>query len=175
MSMATGPRYFLQENGLRTGPHSLAVLKQKAEVHVIKPDTSLAPEAEPDDWAPISDSQVLCEELFPARTHYTLSARPVEKVNSAADPHHAPSVDEMLRANLARQRAAEGELMKPLPPRSNRRLKDYLFTVAAGALASMIPWLFVHVTLGHVLLSIASTIFVAISAGWVFFFVMDRY
>ena len=173
--MATGPRYFLQENGLRTGPHSLAVLKQKAEISVIKPDTSLAPENEPDTWAPISDSQVLCEELFPARTHYTLAARAVEKVNSSADPHHAPSVDEMLRDNLTRQRAAGGELMKPMPPRSNRRRTDYLFTVAAGALVSMIPWLFVHVTIGHVLLSLASTVYVAISAGWVFFFVMDRY
>jgi len=173
--MATGPRYFLQENGLRTGPHSLAVLKQKAEIHVITPDTSLAPENEPDAWGPISDSQVLCEELFPARTQFTLAARTVDKVNSSADPHHAPSVDEMLRGNLARQRTAEGELLKPMPPRSNRRRTDYLFTVAAGALASMIPWLFVHVTLGHVLLSVASTLFVVISAGWVFFFVMDRY
>lgn len=175
MSMATGPRYFLQENGLRTGPHSLAVLKQKAEIHVIKPDTSLAPEAEPDAWEPISDSQVLCEELFPIRAQFTLGARAVQTVNTSADPHHAPTVDEMLRENIARQRAAEGALMKPLPRRSNRRLKDYLFTVAAGALASMIPWLFVHVTLGHILLSIASTLFVALSAGWVFFFVMDRY
>ena len=175
MSMATGPRYFLQENGLRTGPHSLAVLKQKAEIHVIKPDTSLAPEADPDDWAPISDSQVLCEELFPVRVQFTLNTRAVESINTSADPHHAPSVDEMLRANIARQCKAEGEVMKPLPPRSNRRLQDYLFTVAAGALASMIPWLFVHVTIGHILLSVASTLFVALSAGWVFFFVMDRY
>lgn len=173
--MATAPRYFLQENGLRTGPHSLAVLKQKAEVHVIKPDTSLAPETEPDTWAPISDSQVLCEELFPARTHYTLAARTIERVNTGTEPHAAPSVEEMLRANLARQRQAEGELLKPMPPRSNRRRNDYLFTVAAGAAASMIPWLFVPVTTGHILLSLAATGFVALSAAWVFFFVMDRY
>jgi hypothetical protein len=173
--MATGPRYFLSENGQRTGPHSLAVLKQKAELGVLKPDTSIAPETEPDEWTPISDSQVLCEELFPLRRQFTFGARPIEKVNTPTAPHHAPSVDEMLRDNLARQRSTEGELLKPMPPRSNRRLTDYLFTVAAGAGLSMLPWLFVPVTAAHVFLAVGATVFVAISAAWVFFFVMDRY
>jgi hypothetical protein len=173
--MATGPRYFLSENGQRTGPHSLVVLKQKAEVHVLKPETSIAPESDPDDWTPISASQVLCEELFPARRPFTLGARTVEKVNTSADPHAAPSIEEMLRDNLARQQSAGSELLKPLPPRSNRRLKDYLFTVVAGALVSMIPWLFVPVNIGHVFISLAATAFVALCAAWVFFVVMDRY
>lgn len=173
--MPSAPRYFLSENGQRTGPHSLAVLRQKAEIGVLRPDTSIAPESAPDDWSPLSDSQVLSEELFPARRQFTMGPRTIEKVNTAADPHSAPSIDEMLRGNLARQHAAEGELLKPMPPRSNRRRNDYLFTVAAGALASMIPWLFVPVTIGHVFLSVGATFFVAVSAGWVFFFVMDRY
>lgn len=169
------PRYFLQENGLRTGPHSLLVLKQKAEIRVITPETSIAPEDEPDRWSPIRESQVLAEELFPPRPGYGLTAnRPVAHVNSPAESS-VPTVDEMLRNNLARQKTAEGELLKPLPSRSNRRLKDFLFTVAAGAVASMIPWLFVNVTIGHIFLSAAATAFVAICAAWVFYGVMDRY
>lgn len=169
------PRYFLQENGLRTGPHSLLVLKQKAEIRVLTPDASIAAEDEPDRWFPIREAQVLAEELFPPRPGYGLTAnRSVAHVNSPAE-HSAPTVDELLRANLARQQAAEGELLKPLPPRSNRRRADYLFTVAAGALASMIPWLFVNVTIGHIFLSLAATGFVAVCAAWVFYGVMDRY
>ena len=172
--MPTGPRFFLSENGLRTGPHSLVVLKQKAEIGVLRPDTSIAPESEPDDWSPITESQVLFEELFPAHRPFTLGSRAVERVNSSATPA-APSVEEMLRDNLARQRAAEGELLKPQPKRSNRRLNDYLAIVAAGAGVSMLPWLFVPVTAGHILLSIGATGFVAICAAWVLFFVVDRY
>jgi hypothetical protein len=172
--MATGPRYFLSENGQRTGPHSLVVLKQKAEVHVLRPETSIAPESDPDDWTPISDSQVLCEELFPARRQFTLGARAIEAVNKS-DAHVAPSIEDMLRDNLVRQNTAGGDVLKPLPPRSNRRLKDYAFTVGAGAVVSMAPWLFIPLTAGLIFLSLAATAFVALCAAWVFFVVMDRY
>lgn len=171
--MATGPRYFLSENGRRTGPHSLAVLKQKAEIGVIKPDTSLAPEVEPDTWAPISDFQVLAEELFPARPRYSLGTRVVEKVNHASDNHSAPSVHEMLRDNLARQQAAEGELLKPLPPRSNRRRRDYL--IVAGLINGLV---IINVILGRPWFDPFLLGFFAmgnISLAWVLFVVLDRY
>ena len=173
MDMANAPRYFLSENGQRTGPHSLAVLKQKAEIHVIKPDTSIAPEDEPDAWAAITDSQVLCEELFPERRQFTFATRIVEKVNTAAEPHHAPSVDEMLRANIARQRTAEGELLKPMPPRSNRRRNDYLILSAIinGIVVINLlmgrPW-FDPFLLGFFAMA-------NIGVAWVLFVVMDRY
>lgn len=173
--MPAAPRYYLADSGRRTGPHSLAVLKQLADVGTIDPDTFHATESEPNDWSPLRDSQVLHDELFPARPHYALDpARPVEQVNRPADAP-VPTVDEMLRANLARQQISEGELLKPLPPRSNRRRNDFLFTIAAGALASMASWLFVDVTAGHIILTAAFTVFVAACAGWVFYGVMDRY
>ncbi len=173
--MHRAPRFFLTEAGLRTGPHSLAVLKQKAEIYALSPETSIAPESAPDEWTPISASHVLCEELFPTRRPFTLGSRPVETINMAGHADAAPSIEQMLRANLARQQAAEGELLKPLPPRSNRRRTDYLFTVAAAAGLSMVPWLFVPVTAGHIVLSLGATGFVALCGAWVFFVVMDRY
>ncbi len=170
--MPAGPRFFLSENGLRTGPHSLAVLKQKAEIGVLRADASIAPESEPDDWSPIHESQVLSEELFPARRQFALGARPVEIANTA----HliaSPSVDEILRSNLARQQAVEGELLKPVPPRSNKRRKDYL--ILAGSINAIVairllqgappfdPFLVGFFAMGN------------ISLVWVMFFVMDRY
>ena len=173
--MSTGPRYFLLESGQRTGPHSLIVLKQKAEIGVLTPDTSLAPENEPDAWAPLRDAQVLCEELIPPRPHYALGTRLVEKVNTASSPHSAPSVHDLLGGNLARQRKAEGELLTPLPPRSNRRRNDYLVLVGAGNLMATLGFVFLP-TNPFVFVSLVA--FVAIynvGLTWIMFFVMDRY
>jgi hypothetical protein len=171
--MSSGPRFFLTEDGRRTGPHSLAVLKQKAELGVIKPDSALAPEAEPEAWEPIRDSSVLNEELFPARPRFNLAHRAVERVNTPGEPRHVPSVDEMLRANLARQQAAEGELLKPMPPRSNRRRNDYLI------LAAMINGLFVvNLIIGRPWYDpflIGLFVMGNVSLAWVLFGVMDRY
>jgi len=173
--MPTTPRYYLADAGRRTGPHSLAVLKQLAEVATITPDTLHAAETDPNDWSPLRASQVLLDELFPARPTYALDAhRHVEHVNNPSNAH-APSVDEMLRANLARQRTTEGELLTPMPPRPNRRRKDFLFTIAGGATLSVLPWLFIPLTAGLILLSLVATVFVALCAAWVFYGVMDRY
>jgi hypothetical protein len=170
--MPAGPRFFLSENGLRTGPHSLVVLKQKAEIGVLRPDTSIAPESEPGDWSPIHESQVLSEELFPARRQFTLGARTVEMVNSSAT-QAAPSVEEMLRDNLARQRAAEGELLKPLPPRSNKRRNDYI--LLAGGLNAIVAVRLLQGCPVYDPFLVGLFVMGNISLVWVMFFVMDRY
>ena len=172
--MQYAPRYFLREDGRRTGPHSLSALKQKAEMGLMSADTSLAQENEPEMWTALRDSQVLYEELLTARPHYTLAPRKIIRVNHADHPA-TRSVQEMLRANLSCQEQVEDKLLKPLPPRSNRRLNDYLFIVAGGAGVSMIPWLFVTVAKGHILLTLGTTAFIASCAAWVMFGVMDRY
>jgi hypothetical protein len=173
--MPSAPRYYLADSGRRTGPHSLAVLKQLAEVSTITPDTLHATESEPNDWSPLRDSQVLHDELFPARPHYTLDLqRPVEHVNNPSNIA-VPSVDEILRANLARQRATEGELLKPMPPRSNRRRNDYLFLTIAGNLAAVLGFIFLP---ANAVVFVSLVAFVAIyNIGllWTLFFVMDRY
>jgi hypothetical protein len=79
----------------------------------------------------------------------------------------------MLRANLARQQAAEGELLKPMPPRSNRRRNDYLI------LAAMINGLFVvNLIIGRPWYDpflIGLFVMGNVSLAWVLFGVMDRY
>ncbi|MEZ0216276.1 MAG: DUF4339 domain-containing protein [Rariglobus sp.] len=173
--MPSAPRYYLAEAGQRTGPHSLAVLKQLAEVGTITPDTLHAAESEPNDWTPLRDSQVLHDELFPARPHYTLDAnRPVEHVNHP-DNTAVPSVDEMLRANIARQRAAEGELLTPQPPRSNKRRRDYLFLVIAGNALGLL--VFILLPSNPLVLVYLLAFFVIYNLGlaWTLYGVMDRY
>ncbi|MBW8782605.1 MAG: DUF4339 domain-containing protein [Verrucomicrobia bacterium] len=168
------PRYFLMEDGRRTGPHTLAVLCQKAEIRVIDRETLVAFEDEPEAWLPLRECEGLSAGLFPEKAVFTLAAKTIESVNTTT-PTQATSVHEMLRSNLARQEAAAGELLKPLPPRSNRRKQDFwiLFgalNLAVGLLAfrlPMNPMVFVSIialfTLGN------------ISLVWVMFFVMDRY
>lgn len=170
--MSTEPRYFLIEDGRRTGPHSMTVLRQKADIHVITPDTPIAPEDAPETWAPLRDSSALCIELLPVRPRYTLRASTIERVNADEIPA-APSVKEILQSNLARERSVEGELLKPLPPRSNRRRNDYL--IAAGLLNGLVianlflgrPW-YDPFLLGFFVMG-------NISLAWVIFGVMDRY
>jgi hypothetical protein len=168
------PRYFLMEDGRRTGPHNLVVLCQKAEIRVIDRETLVAFEDDPETWLPLRECEVLSAGLFPEKTTFTLAAKTIESVN-AASPTPATSVHDMLLHNLARQEAAAGELLKPLPPRSNRRKQDFwlLFGVLNLAVAllalrlPMNPMVFVSIialfTLGN------------ISLVWVMFFVMDRY
>lgn len=173
--MPTAPRYYLANGTQRTGPHSLAVLKQLAEVHTITPDTLHAAESDPDDWTPLRDSQVLHDELFPARPHYSLDHhRPVEHVNNPSNVS-APSVDEMLRANLARQRQAEGELLKPQAPRSNKRRRDYIFLVITGNAFAVLGFILLPANPMVLVPLFAFLIIYNLGLAWTLYGVMDRY
>ena len=84
--MPSAPRFFLREDGRRTSTHSLSVLKQKAEMDLLSADTLLAQENEPEAWAALRESQVLNEELLPARSHCTLAPSEIISVNHAENP-----------------------------------------------------------------------------------------
>jgi hypothetical protein len=170
--MPAALRYFLMEDGLRTGPHSLLVLRQKADIGVLTSTTPVAPETEPDTWAPLRDFQALCSELLPERPKYKLGAHPIKRVNTSATDA-APSVQEILSANLAREKAVQGDLLTPLRPRKNRRRTDYL--IAASLINGLVivnlflgrPW-YDPFLLGFFVMG-------NISLAWVLFGVMDRY
>lgn len=169
------PAYYLVEDGRSTGPHSLAVLRQKAEVHALRPDALVHPaDAAPDaGWRPVSAEPELHALLFPARPAPSLGATRFESTNAASDASIAPfDITTALRDNAARQRAAEGELLEPQAPRSNNRRRDYivctiglnLFCLLMGYLIGfMNPFLIGLFAMGNV------------SLVWVLYGVMDRY
>lgn len=171
--MSASPLYYLVEDGQRTGPHSLAVLRQKAEIHVLTADTLITKEDEPTAWKPLSASPELCAELLPAPTRLKLGAPNVEQVNK--NEAATLSVEELLRSNLAREKAMKDELLAPMPPRSNRRRADYLIMFAIGNLSALAAYLYLPSN-PMVLVSVGS--FVALyNVGllWIVYGVMDRY
>ena len=162
------------EDGRRTGPHSLAVLCQKAEIRVIDRETLVAFEDEPETWLPLRECEGLSAGLFPEKTAFTLAAKTIESVNAAA-PTQPVSVHDMLQSNLARQEAATGDLLKPLPPRSNRRKQD--FWLLFGALNLVVALLALWLPMNPIVFVSIIALFTLgnISLVWVMFFVMDRY
>lgn len=174
--------YELQENGRATGPHSLVVLRQKAEIRVIQPDSlvrlATATGAPPESWLPIRDLPELHADLFPPRATPKLSVTPLafESANIVGPTDHVPAtatdVFAMLRQNSARERAATDELMKDLGPRPNNRRRDYivcflalnLFVACAGQFVGYFnPFLIGLAVMGN------------IGLVWLLYFVMDRY
>lgn len=167
--------YYLLEDGQPTGPHSLAVLRQKAEVHAIRPDTLVHPaEHSPAAaWTPIRDLPALHDQLFPARALPRLGAAHIQSANAQVDAGTAPTdVFALLKDNTARQRVGEGELLKDIGPRPNRRRRDYLvccvglnlFVVLAGQFVGYInPFLIGLFIMGN------------LGLAWTLYGVMDRY
>jgi hypothetical protein len=172
--MPTAPRYFLMEDGQRTGPHSLAVLLQKAEMHALTADTLIALENEPNNLLPLRDFQVLCSELLPERVHYTLGAHAIDRVNTADTPA-ALSVQEMLRANRDRELAVEGKLLKPVGERPNRRRRDYILLSLAGNAFAALAWLLFPGTSLIMASLLGFVVIYNLSLAWVLYGVMDRY
>jgi hypothetical protein len=177
--------YYLVKDGRATGPHSLAVLRQKADLRVIKPESlvcSLADAAAATSrgdsapgWVAIASLPELHRQLFPARALPALGTAHFTDQNARTDAALAPTeVTALLRDNTARQGAAEaGEL--PRPPGSAyryRRRRDYLwcagslnaFCFAYGAASTFLnPFLIALFVIGNLALL------------WVLFVVMDRY
>ncbi|CAM2899256.1 DUF4339 domain-containing protein [Rariglobus hedericola] len=172
--MATPPRYFMMEDGQRTGPHSLAVLLQKAEMHALTADTLIAPENEPGIMLPLRDFQVLCSELLPERVHYTLGAHAIDRVNTTEIPA-ALSVQEILSDNLARERAVEGQLLKSARARTNNRRRDYVLLTVAGNAFAALAWVLFPGTPMVVVSLLGFVVIYNVSLAWVLYGVMDRY
>lgn len=172
--MPPDTRYFLIEDGQRTGPHSAEVLRQKAEVHAITPDTSSAVESAPETWVPLRDLPDLAGTLFPPRPHYTLAPRPVECVN-ATGPGNAPSVQDLLRVNLDHECAANQGLLAPQATRPNRRRRDYLLLVVAGNALAALAWTILPASPFTLVPLFSFVVMFNISVPWILFGVMDRY
>lgn len=173
--------YYLVESGQTTGPHSLAVLRQKAEILTLTPASLVCP-AEPDSeadnrWRPIHEDPALQAEVFPVRATPAPRLGKVsgEQINAHDDEASNPvDVMALLRDNAAHARAATSPGIPTSPKSSyrNRRHRDYLicalaltaFCAIAGAFIGYInPFLIALFVMGH------------IGLPWVLYGIMDRH
>lgn len=130
------PPYHLLEDGQATGPHSLVVLRQKADIRVITPESAVRPATSPDaPWLPIRAIADLHALLFPPKAAPVLSKAPAfTAANAAADSANRPvEVEGFLRQNTARLVVSEHFDPSRVPSRRARRHRGYVFTVACLA------------------------------------------
>ncbi|MEO0055238.1 MAG: hypothetical protein RLZZ50_1185 [Verrucomicrobiota bacterium] len=174
------PAYYLVEDGQTTGPHSLAVLRQKAEIHVLRPEALVHPaDSTPDaGWHPISSEPELLALLFPARTAPVLGKASFDSSISARDASIVPfDVAAALRDNTARQVSAEAQIpLRPLVKIGGRRRRDFWIVVLTGNGAAT-AYVVLIAGIGPLQLAFlyAAYAFLTVAAYWVIFHIMERY
>ena len=173
------PRYYLVEDGKVTGPHSLEVLRQKAEIHVISPDNHVQPATPPDaPWYPLREDAALLAALFPARPALSLGKARFTPANAPADTA-TPAVDvfALLRDNTARQVAAERALPPPpeRPRRGARRKRDFLLVAVGGDALAIAFWFWAGQSTVHGVFVLSFVVVLTVSLYWVLFHVLDPY
>jgi hypothetical protein len=173
------PPYFLLEDGHPTGPHSLLVLHQKADIRVITPESAVRPLGSPDaPWLPIHALPDLHQLLFPPKTAPTLGAARFSATNppiGAATAQHAVDVDHILQDNAARLAASERFNPGAISSRRARRHRSYLLTVlafAAPAWASYHYGLLPRTEMTLVLLASFVSL-VALLSYWIIYHITD--
>ena len=171
------PPYFLLEDGLPTGPHSLVVLRHKADIRVIGPDSSVRPSVSPDaPWLPIRAIPDLDALLFPPRAVPTLAAaRAPATATPLPEAHRPVEVERMLQENTRRLVATEHFDPSAVPGRRARRHRTFLLTVLAFAIPA---WAAYHFGLfpRSELVAILAASFVAIAAllsYWIIYHITD--
>jgi hypothetical protein len=125
--------YFLIEDHDVTGPHSLTVLRQKAEIFAITPDTPVKP-SEPVDalWMHIHEMPALRATLFPQKKSLNLQTlAPFPGLTPTEAGHEPVHIEEILRENAMRQIHAENFDIseRPKGPRYRRNRNFILIAV----------------------------------------------
>lgn len=136
------PTYQIVEGDQVTGPHTLVVLRQKADIHVINPDTPVRAIVQPPEpWRPIRDWPELHDLLFVAKTAPKLGIAKFHATNIQTDADSAPvDVQQLLRGNAVVQKAAEKrQAHADLGPYVRRRL---VFAVVVALV--VLPLLFLY-------------------------------
>jgi len=172
--------YHVLEDEGRTGPHSLAVLRQKAEVHALHPCSRVRPVGAAADaaWTLVRDLPELHAHLFPGRQLPRLGSVRFESANTRADAStEATDVHALLRDNTARQLAAETAAPpKPLAKIGARRRRDFwLLVVGANGAASAYIFSMAGFGAAQVGFLIVVAALVTTALHWMIFQVMDPY
>lgn len=198
--MTPPPAIFVRIDDEVRGPFTPDQLQQLAEVGAITPETAAAANAG-GPWAALREMPA-CDELFPPPAHFQFKARSFEPVNraeqapvdhraliaaasrpsasSAAGPASAPAathneVFDILRENRAREQQAGLDELAPLPPRPNRRRRDFLLLLIGGNLLFLTGFLTVPRNVVTVLFAFSGAVFYTASLVWVMYGVMNRY
>lgn len=170
--------YYLVEGGVVTGPHSLLVLRQKAEIHALRPDAMVHPLLPADaPWCPLHEIPDLLAAVFPAPSAPRLALSRPTLPNTASDADLAPTeVPELLRDNVARQVFAESGIpLRKLKPLGAKRRRDFLVLFLLGNAFALGSGYFLgfNGVQGVFILSFCAVF--NVSLYWVLFHVMDRY
>lgn len=138
--------YYLWEDERVTGPHSLRVLQQKAEIRALDA-TSLLRHVHPQDaaWAPLSEFPELAALVLPTgeRPRLQLGGRGPEAVAQAEAQRASISVEELLRQNRAQERLGEAPLVfPPGPDPYERRRRRFWVQALVLLLPAILLWAF---------------------------------
>jgi hypothetical protein len=129
------PSFYLIEGHEPTGPHSVQVLRQKADVYAITLDTAVKPSEPPDAiWAQIHEIPELRALLFPPKKTLNLRTFAPFQGTPEIEARHEPiHVEDMLQKNALHQIAAEEFVPRKLS-HSPRFIRNRNFILLALAL-----------------------------------------
>lgn len=180
--MPLAERYYLVEAGGAAGPFSLAVLRQKAEIRVLKPDDLVHPADEVDAaWLPIRAHPELHQLLFPERPGLALgTGTAFPTVNPEQDRDSAANhVLGLLRDNAERETAARAEhdvfaIDRP-DTRGRSRRRDFWTVVGGGNLFALVAFALGGFSAVHGVFVAGFMIILTLGTYWVLYHVMDPY
>jgi hypothetical protein len=194
--MSHQPPLFLRLNNEVRGPFDWDRLRALAESGVITPATEASPSGA-GPWTAIRDAGDYGG-VFPERAQLQFKARSFERVNRASDPpvdHHAliaaanrgrpalpagdppavarptNEVEDILRLNREREKQAGLDQLKLMPPRPNRRRRDYLMLLIVG---NLMLFLGLNAIGGLALGGVVAVVF-TLGITWALYGVMDKY
>lgn len=114
------------------------------------------------------------DEDTPAPRKFTFKDKEFARENLRATPP-APSVHEILRANLAVQKSVDPEVLPNLKDRRTKRRRDYLvLLLTMNPLIAAAGWVVYGNPVGSVYL-LAFFVMFNVGLPWIMFQVMDKY
>lgn len=169
-------RYYLRIDDHVTGPHSIAVLRQKADIYALDRESLIALEEAPQSYAPIHQHTELATVLFPPPRKLSLAPdRGIQVVNTH-ETIHAPSVREILLSNHKKQ----DPFVKPLTnadfvDRRTGRNRDYLIAAGVGNGVALLAFFLLPGGAVMFTFILAGVVIYNLSLAWLMFFVIDKY
>lgn len=170
--------YYLVENGATTGPHTLRVLHQKAEIRALSPDALVIDAATPGaPWRPIHEVPELHAHIFPTPAAPKLDLGTYKPSLPAADAGFSPTdVRQLLHDNTARQLAAEKLAgARPLVRIGTQRRRDFWLLLIVGNGIAAASGFFLGFNLIQTVFILSFVVFFSLSLYWVLYHVMDPY